>query len=323
MRSRQEQWRELQRLLQSAHGRPERLGADGVRRLGALYRGAVADLARARRSFPGDPIVRSLEDLVGSARAAIYAVQPRRGSASDYFARGYWRAVREQRLSIAIALVLLAVSTVLATIWGWHDPRAAAGVVPGSLGAGGPPHRAIGLGADQSAAFSISIFVNNIRVTFFSFAAGITLGLGTAALLLYNGLVLGAVVGIQSHGGHTLDAIELIVPHGLLELSCVAVGGAAGMRIGWALVEPGPLPRVEALRREALRSVAVVLATAPWLVLAGLIEGFVTPRHLPLAPALLIGVGLAAAYWSLALSVGRRAAPAEDPHSRSSDFARR
>ncbi len=142
-----------------------------------------------------------------------------------------------------IALVLLTVSAALATIWGWHDPRAAAGVVPGSLGTGGPPQRAIGLGADQSAAFSISIFVNNIRVTFFSFAAGITLGLGTAALLLYNGLVLGAVVGIQSHGGHTLDVIELIVPHGLLELSCIVVGGAAGMRMGWALVEPGPLAR--------------------------------------------------------------------------------
>ncbi len=67
----------------------------------------------------------------------------------------------------------------------------------------------------------------------------------------------------------------------------------------------------------------VVLATAPWLVLAGLIEGFVTPRHLPLAPALLIGVGLAAVYWGLVLSAGRRAVPGEDPHSRSSDFARR
>ncbi len=100
VRSRQDQWRELQRLLQSAHGRPERLGADGVRRLGALYRGAVADLARARRSFPGDPIVRPLEDLVGSARAAIYVVQPRRGSASDYLtaATGGRCAISARRL---------------------------------------------------------------------------------------------------------------------------------------------------------------------------------------------------------------------------------
>jgi uncharacterized membrane protein SpoIIM required for sporulation len=317
VRSRQERWTELEALLKRANGRPERLGADGVLRLGTLYRGAVADLARARRSFRGDPLLRPLEDLVGGARATIYAVKPRRASAVDYFARGYWRSVYERGAAIGIAWALVIVAAVLATVWGLHDPSAAAGVIPEKLSASGPPHHALGLGATQSAGLSISIFINNIRVTFLAFAAGIVLGVGTALLLLYNGLTTGAVIGIEAHRGYTHDLIVLLAPHGMLELSCIAVCGAAGMKMGWALVEPGTATRVEALRVEALRAVAVVLATAPWLIVAGCIEGFVTPQHLPIVPALLIGAALAGTYWTLVLVRGR-----PDAHSLSSALAR-
>jgi uncharacterized membrane protein SpoIIM required for sporulation len=88
------------------------------------------------------------------------------------------------------------------------------------------------------------------------------------------------------------------------------VSAAAGMRMGWALVEPGARRRTEALAAEAPRAVLLVLATAPWLVLAGLVEGFVTPHHLPLLPAVAVGVGIAAPYWTLVGVLGRTAAPA-------------
>ena len=78
VRSRQGAWTELDGLLRRARGRPERLGPDGVLRLGELYRGAVADLARGRRSSPTDPAVRALEELVNRARATIYVVPPRK-----------------------------------------------------------------------------------------------------------------------------------------------------------------------------------------------------------------------------------------------------
>lgn len=299
VRDRQAAWTELDELVRKAKGRPERLGPDGVRRLGALYRAAVADLAFARRAFPGDPAARALEGRVARARAALYSASPRRGSARAYLFQGYWQAVREQRKAVFLAWSLLIASTVLVTVWALHDPAAASGLVPGTLRSGGPPHKAIGLGADQSAALSITIFLNNIRVTLLAFAAGILLGVGPVFLLLYNGAVLGAVAGIASSGGHTADVIELVAPHGVLELSCIAVAAAAGMRMGWALVEPGTQTRRAALATEAPRAVLLVVATAPWLILAGLVEGFVTPHHLPLAPALAIGFGLAAPYWAL------------------------
>ena len=306
IRSREPAWGELDGLVRRARGRPERLGPDGVRRLGALYRSAVADLARGRRTSPTDPTVRALEDLVNRARATVYAVPAARGSATQYLRAGYWQAVRERSRIVLFAWILLLGSAALATVWALHDPGAAAGVVPGSLaGGGGGPHRAIGLAAGQAAALSVTIFTNNIGVTFTAFASGIVFGILPAFSLLYNGLILGAVAGIASATGHSTDVIELIVPHGILELSCIAVSAAAGMRMGWSLVDPGPRGRIEALSAEAPRAVLLVLATAPWLILAGLVEGFVTPHHLALGPALAVGVGIAAPYWLLVARLGR------------------
>jgi uncharacterized membrane protein SpoIIM required for sporulation len=308
VRSREPAWTELDGLVRRARGRPERLGADGVRRLGALYRGAVADLARGRRAAPSDPAVRGLEELVNRARATVYAVPAAtRGSALSYFRAGYWRAVRDRRRVVTLAWVLLLGSAALALVWALHDPGAAAGVVPGSLaGGGGGPHRAIGLAAGQAAALSVSIFINNIGVTFMSFASGIAFGIAPAFFLIYNGVILGAVTGIAGATGHGVDVIELIAPHGMLELSCIAVSAAAGMRMGWALVEPGDRGRFEALSAEAPRAVLLVLATAPWLILAGLVEGFVTPHHLALIAALAVGLALAVPYWTCVVWLGRR-----------------
>jgi uncharacterized membrane protein SpoIIM required for sporulation len=305
VRERQASWTELDELVRRSRGRPERLGPDAVRRLGALYRSAVADLARGRRAYPGDPAVRRLEALVGRARPAIYAAEPRRASARGYLALGYWRAVVERGRVVALAWVLLLASAALTVAWAAHDPGAASGLVPGSLLGGGAPHKAIGLAADQAASLSAQIFINNIIVTFEAFAAGIVFGVGPAFLLLYNGAILGAVTGVESGAGHTADVIELIAPHGLLELSCIVVCAAAGMRMGWALVEPGSRTRPQALSAEAPQAVLVVLATAPWLVVAGCVEGFVTPHHLPMTAALAVSVAAAAPYWTLVALLGR------------------
>jgi uncharacterized membrane protein SpoIIM required for sporulation len=309
---RRSDWTELDGVLRRAHGRAERLGPDGVLRLASLYRGSVADLALARRSFPADPVVRMLEDRVTRARGTLYGAHRREGSARDYLLRGYWREVYELGPVLVLAWVLLAGSAALATAWGLHDPVAASGVVPGSLaGGGGGPHGAIGLAAGQSAELSAKIFTNNIGVTFLSFASGVAFGIVPAALLIFNGGLLGAVVGIGASTGHARDVVELIVPHGILELSCIAVCSAAGMWMGWALVEPGPRGRFEALTARAPKAVLLVLTTAPWLVLAGCIEGFVTPHHLPLGPALAIGVCAAAPFWCLVVWRGRPAERSE------------
>ena len=121
------------------------------------------------------------------------------------------------------------------------------------------------------------IFTNNIQVTFLAFAGGMLLGLGTLYVLFQNGMMLGAVGGLAIGAGNGRPFFELVTAHGVLELSCIVVAGAAGLRLGWAIIDPGNRTRGEALRDEARAAVEIVLGTAAWLVVAGLVEGFLTP----------------------------------------------
>jgi uncharacterized membrane protein SpoIIM required for sporulation len=295
-------WEELGRATAGRNARPEQLGPDGVRRLGQLYRAASADLALLRRTQGSDVSVRSLEDLVGRARLAVYDSEPRRESVRDFVSRGYWQRVRERPALLVIAWALLLVSGVLGAFWAAHDPAAAVGILPQGLRGVAEPHSGIPrIGGAKAGAVSTEIFTNNIRVVFLSFAAGITGGIGTGLLLLYNGALLGVVGGLGFGLGTGGQFVELVAPHGVLELSCIAVGASAGLRIGWALVSPGPRERRTALRLESRRAVEIVIGTMPWLVVAGLVEGFVTPQRIGVVPGLAVGFGLASIYWALVL----------------------
>ncbi|MEA2220130.1 MAG: hypothetical protein QOJ35_2756 [Solirubrobacteraceae bacterium] len=298
-------WRELDGLLRA--GRRARRGAPEVLRLAALYRGAAADLALARRGHPGDPVVTRLESLVARARQAVYAEEPRRGSLRTFFGRTYWVRVRERPGPLLLAIALLLVPALLAGAWALADPGAAVALVPGQFRAAVEPVRDTGMTAAESAAFSGTVMSNNIQVTFLAFAAGIAFGLGTALVVAYNGLILGAIAGGAIANGNGAAFAEFVVAHGVIELSCIAVAAAAGLRIGYAVVAPGPRERGRALVEEARPAIAIVLGTAPWLVVAGIIEGFVTRAGFGLVPGIALGVGVGALYWTLVLVRGRPA----------------
>jgi uncharacterized membrane protein SpoIIM required for sporulation len=305
-RERAADWRRLEAALAQADGRPQRLGGAGVLELGGLYRAAAADLALARRLFPGNPLTGRLEALVVRARQVVYADVGARRSPRAFLTTGYWRLVRERRLALAVAAALFVGATAFALVWGILDPDAAAGLVPGAfIDGAAPPSGDRGLTASQSAAFSSQIFTNNIQVTFLSFAAGLLFAVGGAFLLAYNGLIFGAVLGVAAANGNLDQVLELVVAHGVLELSCIVVAGAAGLRMGWALVDPGPQTRRAALAAEARPAMAVVLGTAPWLIVAGLVEGYVSPAGWGGAGPYVIGLSLGLAYWSLILLRGR------------------
>jgi uncharacterized membrane protein SpoIIM required for sporulation len=279
-----------------------------VRRLGALYRASAADLALARRRFAGDPTVVRLETLVTRARPLVYDRAGRGASVAEFATTGYWRRVRERPGLLLVAALLLFGPWVLASVWAVRDPGAASGVVPSEYRSVTEPREStdLGLTTDEQAAFSSEIFTNNIRVTIFAFAGGIAAGLGTAALLVYQGVLFGAITGLSIWAGNGEPFFELVTAHGVLELSCVVVASAAGLRMGWALVSPGHRRRGVALAAEARVAVEIVLGTAPWLVLAGLVEGFITPRGLGLGPVIVIGFALGVLYWALVLRRGRK-----------------
>ena len=309
VKERQPSWEELEQLTRAARRRPERLGPEGVRRLGALYRAAAADLAFGRGRFPGDPAVRRLEDLVGRSRHLVYSAPGGgRGSLIRFFTRGYWRLVAEAPVALVVSIALLFGPAVLTAGWALRDPAAAIGVVPNDFRPVVEEERPwTQFPADEQAAFSSQVLTNNVRVTLLAFAGGITLGLATALVLIFNGVLLGAIAGLMIEAGNGVGFVDLVTGHGVLELTCIVVAGAAGLRFGWSIVEPGRGTRAAAMRRQAVRSVALVLGTAPWLVLAGIVEGYRAElSEAGLGAVIGVGAALGLLYWGLVLALGRR-----------------
>ena len=295
-------WRELEELLTEARGRPERLAPARLRALGATYRAVAADLAFARRAFPGDPVTARLERLALAGRQAVYADEPGEGSLRSFLTTGYYRRVRERPVPLLTAVLLLVVPALLGGLWALDDPAAAIGIVPAEFQGAAEPGSGSGAGSlsvGEEAALASEVLTNNIGVSFLAVAGGMLAGLGTAAVEIFNGGFLGALAGIFIGAGDAERFFSLVVPHGVLELSIIVVAATAGLRLGWAMIEPGPLTRGESLRAEARPAIEIVLGTVPWFVVAGLVEGFVTGSAPGLGPALAVGIGLGVLDWGL------------------------
>jgi uncharacterized membrane protein SpoIIM required for sporulation len=309
-------WNALELLLREAKRHPERLGPERLLRLGALYRASAADLARLRRHAPRSPETMRLEALVRQGRQAVYDVRTRRRSVVRFFVTDYWRLVVARRKALLVSFVLLFGSAALAALWGVHDPAAATGVVPAqfrpALQPGHPWHD---MSPTQQTAFTSEVFTNNIQVTLVAFAGGITGGVATAFALLYNGLLLGVIGGLMGQAGNGVGFVDLVTAHGVLELSCILVGGAAGLSLGWSIISPGLRTRRSSLQREAVECLLLVLGTAPWLVIAGIVEGNrANLAESGLGAVIGTGVGLGLLYWGLVLWRGRtRDEPATSP----------
>lgn len=304
-------WDALESLLRRAGTRPERLGADGVLELGAAYRAAAADLAHARRAYPGDPVVERLELLVRRARSLVYARSGVRRSARTFFARDYWVLTRALGRWVGLATVALLGPAVAVGVWAAVDPSVAASLVPSNfIDGAAPPVGDRGLASSESAAFSSELFTNNIRVTFMAFVAGLLCIVPGVLLIAYNGAILGAVMGLAAANGNLDAVLHLIVAHGVLELSCIVVAGGAGMAVGWAVVDPGAGTRRRAVRDVARPTILVVLGTAPFLVLCGVVEAFVSPAGWSALSVSVLGLGIGAGYWALVWRRGAAGAAA-------------
>lgn len=284
-------------------------------RLGALYRAAAADLATARRRYPGDPAIARLEELVNRSRHLVYDAKTRRRSLVRFVTTDYWRLVAEKPTALVVAFALLFGAAALGVLWAAQDPGSAIGIIPRIFRPALRPQPWTDMSAGEQASFTTSIFTNNIYVTLVAFAGGITCGILTAISLLYNGLILGVVGTLMVQQGNGRGFIDLVTAHGVLELTCVLVGGAAGLRLGWSIVDPGLRTRRESIQREARRTVLLVIGTAPWLVIAGIVEGNrANLAETGLGAVIAVGVTLGLIYWGLvALRSARSTSPADMP----------
>lgn len=155
--------------------------------------------------------------------------------------------------------------------------------------------------------FAAEVWTNNVYVAALALIGGILLGLPSLYLLFINAVNVGVDGGFLVAHGRTVEFLALILPHGMLELSAVFLAAAAGMRLGWTIIDPGPLPRVQALAIVGRETITLTLGMIVLLLTSGVIEAFVTPSPLPTWARIGIGVvaEIAALTWVIVL--GRRA----------------
>ena len=136
------------------------------------------------------------------------------------------------------------------------------------------------------------IMTNNITVGFAMFAAGITAGLGTIWMLITNGLLLGVLAVATARAGMALQLWDFVAAHGALELPAIFIAAGAGLEIARGLLFPGLLPRKESLRQAGNRGAKLLLGTIPLLVVAGVIEAFISPVKIPTPLKFLLSASL-------------------------------
>lgn len=309
-------WTRLEFLLdQSKKSGFRTLGRSELQELGLLYRQIAADLATLREDRGSIHFARYLNQLLARAHNIIYSAHKTSPSAVlDFFVATYPRVFRRNLSFVAIALLLFAGGALVGSWLTYRDPDFKLQIL-------GPhmvqtiekremwTHSIVGIKPVASSA----IMTNNISVGFLTFAFGITAGLGTIYMLIFNGLMLG-VIGMACHlSGMSLKLWEFVAPHGVLELPAIFIAGGAGLRIAAGLLFPGYLPRKESLVRAGTEAVQLLLGSIPILVIAGVIEAFVSPTGL--ATKLKFSMAGALFVLLLAYLFARREEPAKESPS--------
>lgn len=289
-------WVALERLLS---GRRARLGASEASRISALFRAVCADLARARSAGYPEDLLDYLNSLAARSHNAFYrAPPPDRARLLRFFRHSFPAAARRNARYLVAALLLFYGSLGGAVALAFVDDQALFKLVPRvTLEQAEAMYREGHAGGrgEQTDALMTGFYVrNNVGIAFQCFAAGVFFGLGSVVVLLLNGVMIGAVIGFISQTPSALNLLSFIAAHGPFELTAICIAGAAGLRLGFGLVSSGELRRVDSLRLAAREAVVLVLGAAVLLLLAALIEGFVSPSSLP--PAVKFSVsGLCAA----------------------------
>lgn len=269
------------------------------------YRQLCAQLAMARDRQYGPDLVDRINRLVLEGHHALYGARADSvGPALRFLAREFPRLVRSEWRAVALgALLFFAPLIGIATAIQYHPEFAAVILTPSEMAEMqamySPQARKLGMRAASTNTQMFGVYIwNNIRIGFQTFAGGVFFGLGSIFYLLYNGVYIGAIVGHLTEVGLGPQLWSFISGHGPMELSAIALAGAAGLIIGHALLAPGRRSRRAALVERGRVALMIVMGAAVMFFIAALIEAYWSPLTLA-DPWPKYAVG--AAMWALVL----------------------
>ncbi len=265
-----------------------------LRELALLYRSTTTDLAAAKSRRYGAGIVAYLNRLTARAYVLVYAGAARGGWSRSvtFFTTTFPREIRRAGHIIIATSTLFAFAWIVAYWLVATRPNNAYALLPADqVPAIAKSLHDSNFGFDRSFAPAMSslIITNNIKVAMLAFAGGMTVGILTLWEILNNGLMVGGLGALFAAHGFGTDFWATIAPHGVIELTSIQIAGAAGLLLAQAIVAPGRLRRSDALKASARRAGVLMIGVAGLLVIAGLIEGFVTPQRT--SEAVRFGIG--------------------------------
>jgi uncharacterized membrane protein SpoIIM required for sporulation len=300
---RRERWDRLSALVDRAAKRGVRaLAPAEIDELALAYRAATSDLAIARTRGEDPVVLDHLNRLTARAHSVVYVATARTGWSRfvDFVVRGFPREVRRSWAPIGFCALVTVLSALVAYGSVSADPANAYALLPGMpLPSVEKALHDSNFGFDRAYSPTVAseVITNNVRVAAIAFAGGMTAGLLTGWIILENGLMVGALGAMYGHAGFGPDFWATIAPHGVIELSAIQIAGGAGLVLAGGYLRPGRARRADALVAAARRAGTLVMGVALMLLVAGTIEGFITPQRLPIPVRGLIGaitaVGLA------------------------------
>lgn len=199
----------------------------------------------------------------------------------SFFVRGFPLSIYRHRIFIAVALLVFLLPGLIAGGWVFFDENAVYSIIDG------PSVRQIEqmydpgaskLGREREAETDIAMFgfyiQNNISIAFRCFAGGLLAGLGTLLVLFYNGLYIGSIAGHLTRLDYIDTFYPFVVGHGAFELTAIVFSGAAGLKLGYSILNPGPFSRRNALRRAGQEAIPMLYGIILMLVIAAFMEAF-------------------------------------------------
>jgi len=310
LEKRQPYWRRLEALVeQSGRRGVGRLSRSELQELGLLYRQIASDLSTVREDTASRQISDYLNQLLGRAHNLIYMGRKTNAAGIVQFFRvTYPRLFRENLAYPLTAFLIFLAAAIVGTALCFSDPGFERYFLGGRMIDTIEQHRMWTQSVVSIKPLASSfILTNNISVACATFAMGILAGLGTVYMLFFNGLLIGVIGTACWQAGMSRQLWSFVAPHGVLELPAIFIAGGAGLLLARGLLFPGTMPRRDSVVEAGGRAVRLVLGVIPMLVIAGFIEGYLSPSHFPAPLKFALGAALGLALVMYLASGGENA----------------